>query len=197
MVLTRRFHQDKPEKYSKPFVSRCIYYLSTTGSSKVLLLFRQAVFGTKLNNLLQFDQSRLKKYSTIVMNFLMMSEDNSGYTWLYSTPNENAEEAVHGVGDCCALLRPQRSLFQTTLRTTVIKVSTFSRVVQNVEINLHKPTATEALQKFSALKNKFKGHAMHSYQNLGCVQTGVLIWLEKYGASSAVFRLRSTITFLL
>lgn len=54
-AFPNRFSWDTLETDSKIFVSSCIHYLSTTGGEKVPRPVGPAMFGTKPNNLLQFD----------------------------------------------------------------------------------------------------------------------------------------------
>lgn len=53
--LTSQFYWDKVKADAKLFLSNCIHFLSFTGGEKIPRPFEPAVFGTKPNDLLQFD----------------------------------------------------------------------------------------------------------------------------------------------
>lgn len=55
------------------------------------------VFGTRPNDLLQFDYLDLGKSTSGNRYVFMMREDHNGYTWLYPTPFTSAEEAAHAI----------------------------------------------------------------------------------------------------
>lgn len=89
-AITSRFHWDTVEKDTKLFVSSCIHCLSTTGGAKVPRPFGPAVFGTKPDDLLQFDYLKLGESTSGDKYVLMMRDDHSAYAWLYPTPSANA-----------------------------------------------------------------------------------------------------------
>lgn len=105
-ALESRFHWDTLEDDAKLFVSSCIHCLSTTGGEKVPRPFGPALFGTKPNDLLQFNYLTLGKSVTGDRYVLMMRDDHSGYAWLHPTPSTNGEEAAQAIIDWCAELGP-------------------------------------------------------------------------------------------
>lgn len=60
------------------------------------------MYGTEPNSLVQFDYLDLGTSYTGDKYVLMISDDHSGYSWLYPTPDTSADQAAHALLDWCS-----------------------------------------------------------------------------------------------
>lgn len=108
---------------------------STTHGEKIPRRFGSALFGAKLNDLLQFYYLELGKSTTTNRYMLMIRDDHSGCTWLYPTPSKNAEEATHAIIDWCAAFGPPRTFMSD--RPTHFRNEVSCLLAREIKCNHH------------------------------------------------------------
>lgn len=69
--------------YIRTFGHTCIHFLSVVGGGKVPRLLGPAVYGTKPNDVLQFDYIALGPSRTGEKNFLILGDDYFDYNRFY------------------------------------------------------------------------------------------------------------------
>lgn len=106
-ALTNRFSYCKPKTDAKLFVGICICWLSTTGRENVPPTPGLAMFRTKHNDLLKFDNCDLGKSTTGDRYILMIREDHSGYSFLYTTPSTDVQEVAYSIIVWCDAFGPR------------------------------------------------------------------------------------------
>ena len=86
----------------KDFIRGCIHCLSTQGGGSMPRPFGPSFFGTKPNDLLQFDYIELGPRSIGAKYVLMLRDDHSGYCWFFAFPDSIAENAATAIIDWSA-----------------------------------------------------------------------------------------------
>lgn len=102
MALKQRFFWGTLTADFQSFVRSCLQCLSTIGRTRVPRPFCPAVHSVKPDDLLQDDYLELGPGSTGQQYVLILSDDHSGYCWLFPFTNTNAENAAHVIVDWCA-----------------------------------------------------------------------------------------------
>ena len=86
----------------RTFVRGCIHCRSTIGGKNIPRPFGPAHFGTKPNDLLQFDYLDLGPSQSGEKYFLMLKDDHSSYCRLFAFADTSADNAAQAIIDCCA-----------------------------------------------------------------------------------------------
>lgn len=83
------------------FVSSFINCLYTTGGGNVPRPFGLVLFGTKPNELVQFDSIEPGPSRTVGKYVLMVRDDHSGYAWFFPASNIDPQTATNAFLDRC------------------------------------------------------------------------------------------------